>query len=108
MPWFTFLINAILGGARLLYKLLGQGYVKESLNSFLSKLFYGRYGGSIKQYEAPCSKYYITFWSMIICRNTLYWADITLTRDIDGELELITDFDLITKFRYMYVSIEYL
>ena len=36
-------------------KLLGQGYVKERLKSFLRK-FYGRYGDRTKQYEVPLSR----------------------------------------------------
>ena len=65
-------------------KLLGQGYVKERLKSFLRK-FYGRYGDFSKQYEVPLSrmlhdileddhlqwhppliKHYINFWPLLI------------------------------------------
>ena len=45
----------ILRAVRLSNKLLGQGYVKECLRSFLRK-FYGRYGDLIKQYEVPISR----------------------------------------------------
>ena len=45
----------ILKAARLSYKLLRQGYVRESLKSSLRK-FYGRYGDLIKHYEVPLSK----------------------------------------------------
>ena len=43
-----FIVRAV----RLSNKLLGQGYVKERLRSFLRK-FYGRYGDLIKKYEVP-------------------------------------------------------
>ena len=42
----------ILRAVRLSNKLLGQGYVKERLNSSLRK-FYGRYGYLTKQSESP-------------------------------------------------------
>ena len=42
----------ILRTIRLSNKLLGQGYVKERMNSSLRK-FYGRYGDLTKQYEVP-------------------------------------------------------
>ena len=45
----------ILRAARLSSKLLGQGYVRERLKSFLMK-FYGRYGDFIKHYEVPLSQ----------------------------------------------------
>ena len=40
---------------RLSNKRLGQGYVKERLESSLRKL-YGRYGDLTKQYEVPLSR----------------------------------------------------
>ena len=40
---------------RLSNKLLGQGYVKERLRSFLRK-FYGRYGDIIEQYKVQLSR----------------------------------------------------
>ena len=45
----------ILGAVRLSNKLLGQGYAKERLKSYLRK-FYRRYGDLIKQYEVPLSR----------------------------------------------------
>ena len=45
----------ILKAARLLSKLLRQGYVSERLKSSLRK-FYGRYGDLIKHYEFPLSQ----------------------------------------------------
>ena len=45
----------ILRAMRLSNKLLGQGYVKERLESSLRK-FYGRYGDLTKQYEVPLSR----------------------------------------------------
>ena len=45
----------ILRTARLSSKLLGQGYVRERLKSFLRK-FYGRYGDLIKHYVVPLSQ----------------------------------------------------
>ena len=51
-------------------KLLGQGYVKERLNSSLRK-FYGRYGDLTKQYEIPSLS---NFWQLLIW--TL-WPNLT-------------------------------
>ena len=45
----------ILRAARLLSKLLGQGYVMERLKSSIRK-FYGRYGELIKHYEVSLSQ----------------------------------------------------
>ena len=61
----------ILRMVRLSNKLLGQGYVKERLRSFLWK-FYGRYGDLIKQYEAPSPECYTTFRMMTVYSYTLH------------------------------------
>ena len=58
---------------RLSNKLLGQGYVKESLKSSQGK-FYGWYGD---QYEVPSPECYTTFLRMAIYNGTLHWWDIT-------------------------------
>ena len=55
----------ILRAARLLCKLLRQGYVRERLKSSHRK-FYGRYGDLIKHYEVSLCQCYMTFWDMII------------------------------------------
>ena len=47
----------------------------------------------------------MTFWDMTIYSDTLKWSDITPICERIIELDLITDFDLITKFRE--VSIEH-
>ena len=57
-------------------KLLGQGYLKGRLGSSLPK-FYCRSGDLIKQYEAPLSQCYTTFWMMTIYSDTLHWSGIT-------------------------------
>ena len=49
------LLLFILRAARLSSKLLGQGYIMESLKSSLRK-FYGRYGDLIKHYEVSLSQ----------------------------------------------------
>ena len=55
-PWLAPLMNVLFWGlVRLSNKLLGQGYVKERLESSLRK-FKGRYGDLTKQYEAPLSR----------------------------------------------------
>ena len=66
----------ILRAVRLSNKLLGQGYVKERLRSYLRK-FYGRYGDLIKQYEPPSPEYYTTLWMMTIYSDILHWSGIT-------------------------------
>ena len=53
----------ILREVRLSNKLLGQGYVKERLNSSLSK-FYGRYGILPNNMRSPSPDCYTTFWMM--------------------------------------------
>ena len=93
----------ILRAARLSSKLLGQGYVKERLNSSLRK-FYGRYGDLIM--KSPFPKCYMTFWDMPIYNCTLYWSDITPIFELITEMYLNTDFDLITKFRRFPENIE--
>ena len=96
----------ILRVARLSYKLLGQGYVRERLKSSLGK-FYGLYGISSNIMKSPSPKRYISqsFWDMVIYSDTLNWSNITPIFEPITELGLITNFDLITKFRE--VSIEH-
>ena len=58
---------------------------------------------------SPLSQILQTLWIMTICSDTLhwsYWSDITWTRNLLAELDLIADIDLITKIRD--VSVEYL
>ena len=55
--------------------------------------------------KLPSPKCYMTFWDMVICSDTLNWSDITPIFEPITELDLITNFDLITKFRE--VSIEH-
>ena len=60
MPGLAHLLRA----ARLSYKLLEQGYVRERLKSSLKK-FYGRYWDLIKHFEC-----YMTFWDKTIYHET--------------------------------------
>ena len=61
----------ILRTARLLCKLLEQGYVMERLKSSLRK-FYCQYGDLMKKNMKFLSpKFYMTFWDIIICNGTL-------------------------------------
>ena len=53
----------------------------------------------------PLQNVYMTFWDMVIYSDTLNWSDITPISEPITELYLITNFDLITKFRE--VSIEH-
>ena len=87
----------ILRAARLSSKLLGQGYVMESLKSSLRK-FYGRYGISSNIMKSPFPKCYMTFWNMTMYNDTLNRSDITPICELITELDFITDFDLFTKF----------
>ena len=67
--------------ARLSYKLLEQGYVRERLKSSLRK-FYGQYGDLIKHYEVPLSKmlhdilghYHIQWHPLLIRQYTNLWT----------------------------------
>ena len=49
--------------------------------------------------KSSSSKYSMTFWDMTIYSDTLYWSDIAPICERLTELDLITDMDLITKFR---------
>ena len=46
-----------------------------------------------------CPKCYMTFWDMTKYSDTLNWSDITPTCEHNTELDLVTDFEFITKFR---------
>ena len=52
---------------------------------------------NIMKYPSP--KCYMTFWDMTINSDTLNWSDNLPICALITELGLITDFDLITKFR---------
>ena len=94
----------ILKAVRLTSKLLEQGYVRERLKSSLMK-FMVNMGISSNIIKFPSPKCYMTFLDMTIYSDTLYWSDITPICEHITELDLIIDFDLITKFRE--VSIEH-
>ena len=51
-------------------------------------------------------KCYMTFWDMVIYNDTLYWSDISLSRDLVDELDLIksTVFGVITLFREVSIG----
>ena len=87
----------ILRAARLSSKLLGQGYVMERLKSSLRK-FYGRYGDLIKQYEVSLSQMLHDILGHDHIQWHTHWSDITPICELITELDLSTDFDLITKF----------
>ena len=87
-----------------LYKLLGQGCVKERLRSSLRKL-YGRYGDLIKQYEFPSTECYTLFWMMTIYSDTLYWSGISPIFDLITDLDIFTELDFLPNCE---VSIEHL
>ena len=53
----------------------------------------------------PSPKCNMTFWDMVICSGILNWSNIIPISEPITELDLIINFDLITKFRE--VSIEY-
>ena len=60
----------ILRVARLLSKLLGQGYVKERLNRPSGSFMVDKgISSNIMKYLSP--KYYMTFWDITIYRDTL-------------------------------------
>ena len=56
----------------------------------------------MKSHSPKC---YMTFWDMVIYSDTLNWSNITPIFEPITELDLITNFDHITKFRE--VSIEH-
>ena len=49
--------------------------------------------------KPPSPKSYMTFWDMVIYSDTLNWSNITPIFEPITELDLITNFDFITKFR---------
>ena len=56
--------------------------------------------------KSPSPKFSMIFWDMTIYSDTLHWLDISLNRDLVAVLDLIADYDLITKSRE--VSTEHL
>ena len=94
---------SILRAARLPSKLLGQGYVRGRLKSSLRK-FNARYGDLIKHYEVSLTQRLYD----ILGHDHIQWHPQLIRhytiRKRFTQLGLITDFDLITKFRE--VSIE--
>ena len=48
--------------------------------------------------KSPSPKCYMTFWDMTIYNDTLNWSDNTPICERITELDLNTDFDLITEF----------
>ena len=49
--------------------------------------------------KSPSPNCYMTFWDMVIYSDNLNWSDITPIFEPITELDVITNFDLITKFR---------
>ena len=62
-------------------------------------------GISSNNMKSPSPKCYMTFWDMILYSDSLHRSGISLNHDLVTELDLISDFDLITK--YWEVSIEH-
>ena len=85
-----FIVRAV----KLSNKLLGQGYVKERLKSYLRK-FYGRYGDLTKQYEVPLSRMFHD----ILDDDHIQWHP-PLIRHYTNFLT-VTDVDLITEFDFL-------
>ena len=52
---------------------------------------------SIKPFKQDTNYSYMTFWDITISSDTLNWSDITPICELITELDLFTDFDLITK-----------
>ena len=48
--------------------------------------------------KSPSPNCYMTIWDMVIYSDTLNWSNITPILEPITELDLITNFDLITKF----------
>ena len=55
--------------------------------------------------KSPSPKCYMTFWDMVIYSDTRNWLNIAPIFEPITELDVITNFDLISKFRE--VSIEH-
>ena len=55
-------------------------------------------GISLSIMKSRSPKCFMTFWDMNIYSDTLNWSDITPICEVITDLELFTDFDLITKF----------
>ena len=106
MPGLALLMN-VLRAARLSSKLLGQGYICMSGNVWNrpSGSFMVDMGVSSNIMKSPSPKCYMTFLDMVIYSDTLNWSNITPIFEPITELDLITNFELITKFRE--VSIEH-
>ena len=88
----------ILRAARLSSRLFAQGYIGERLKSSLIS-FMVDMGISLNIMKSPSPKCYVTIWDMTIYGDPLNWSDITLICELITKLDLITDFDLISKFR---------
>ena len=54
--------------------------------------------------KSSSPKCYMTFWDMTIYSDTLNGSDITPICELINELDLITDFALITKFREVTIE----
>ena len=73
-PLMHFYCNFIIRTVRLSNKLCGQWYVKERLqSSFVIHMWI-----LVNSMKPLCPESRITFWSMIICNETLHWSYTTL------------------------------
>ena len=105
MPGFTPPMNVLYLGRRDFYRISSDSDMSgnvwnRSLGSFMVDM-----GISSNIMKFPSPKCYMTFWNMTIYSDTFNWSNITPICELITELFLITDFDLITKFRE--VSIEH-
>ena len=105
MPGLALLMNVLFSGRHDFHlsstdkDMLGNVWNRPS-RSFMVDM-----GISSNIMKSPSPIWYMTFWDMVIYRDTLYWANITPTFEPITLLDLIINFDLITKFRE--VSIEH-
>ena len=105
LPWRVYLIRYarayssyecfILRAARLSSKLLD----KSTSGSFMVDM-----GISSNIMKSPSPKCYMTSCDMVIYSDTLNWSDITPIFEPITELDLITNFDLITIFREVSIK----
>ena len=72
----------------------GQVYVRERLQLSVRK-FIVHTGILSNNIRHPFRECFMIFWSMTICRDTLQWSEITLTREPFTELNLIQSLKLL-------------
>ena len=93
----------ILRAVRLSSKLLRQG-MSWNVWNYPSGSFMVDMGISSNIMKSPSPKCYMTFWDMTIYSDILNWSNITPFCESITELDFITDFHLITKFRELSIE----